>query len=87
MKEYSIYEKEMCGDGIFVEVITANTKEEALQLFFQKSNILDNEDMQWLYFAVDKAKDDEETEFLRKSGFATGDDYYREMYPSRPIEL
>lgn len=84
MKGFYIYQEEMVG-SYKVGTVSAETKEEALQIYIKEHSI--PEDEEWMYFAVDKQAKDEEMAFLKEAGYSSWDAYYNDMYPSRPIEL
>ena len=85
MKEYYIYEKEMDGSRYKKESVVADTKENALNMFFEKHNIEETD--KWLYSATLKEKADKNKRLLEETGYNSWDEYYEDMYPERPIEL
>lgn len=83
--EYNIYQEEMDGSGCFIKTLCGKSKEDALLKFFQENNILEEE--KWMYYAIDKERDEEEKSILKASGCFSWNQYIEDMYPSRPIEL
>ena len=85
MKEYYIYEEEMDGSCYKKDIILADTKENALNIFFKQNNI--EESAKWLYSATEKEKADKNKRLLEEIGYNSWDEYYEDMHPERPIEL
>lgn len=83
--EFNIYQREMDGNDFLIDTISAETKENAINTYYQKNDI--SEDKMWLFYVVSKRKDDEEKAILKEAGCSNWDEYYDEMCPSRPIEL
>lgn len=71
-------------DKEFVPVIIAADNEEAaLDKFCQDID----PDERWRFYAREVSETDEEERTLKELGYKSWDDYHRDMYPERPIEL
>jgi len=82
---FNIYESMIDGNGYLVETVVAGTKEEALNIYYAKNGIPEN--AKWLYYAIEKNKDEENRRILKEAGCASWEEYESAMYPSKPIEL
>ena len=93
MSKYYIFIKDMCDDYKAHEdvkpynpiVIEAESEEAAREIYL-KTNEVDEEDA-WLFYAADKTEVDKEEAALAETGYDNWDDYYRDLWPERPIEL
>ena len=84
MIKFNVYEDVGWGCECLVDTILAKTKEEALEMFFEKKDI-SNEGHKRLFYAISKEKDDEQNAILEETGHLSWDSYYNDLYPQRPI--
>lgn len=94
MSRYYIFVRQM-GDDDYkawrgenpddIIVIEAESKDDALKIFLTENGIYEED--AWLYYAAQKDTIDKEEAELKASGYTNWDDYYRDLWPERPIEL
>ncbi|MBO7733881.1 MAG: hypothetical protein J6S67_15060 [Methanobrevibacter sp.] len=91
--EYYIFQENQAGSDKVEEkingkwsdvVIVAESKEEALNIYLKSRDLEEDRE---LYHAFSKDKYDENRRKLKEAGYSSWEDYYKDMYPDRPIEL
>lgn len=84
-KLFNIYEEEMDGSARLVDTLEASSREEALEIFFKENKI--SESAKWIFGARLKAEVDKMKADLEETGYDSWEEYYKDMYPERRIEL
>ena len=86
-KDFEDYEYCERQSGRYKPVLVdASTKEEALDIFLSERGWID----EGLFYAVSDEnfkKHKEEENKLKEMGYNSWDEYYEDLYPSRPMEV
>ena len=85
MKRFYIMQRELDGNDYQLLEVFGETQESAIAEYINNQKI--PKDEQWLYYAVDADERDESQRVLKESCCSSWDEYYDDMYLSRPIEL
>lgn len=89
MDLYIIFEEQIDGSACKCWRTEAETKEEAVRKYLENVGLSFEKDA-WRYYAKSSTEikvSDEEKAKLKEAGCSSWEEYYDDMYPSRPIEL